>query len=306
MNLAHLSNYLRIVEEQSLSKAASILRVAQPALSRQVRGLEADLGATLLIRHAWGVTATPAGEALAESARRVLRDVQATRDAVKAVEREPAGAVSLGAPSSIAAALFPKLTKTLLTDFPRIRPRFIDELSGLLHQRTLRGELDLAILHNNRSMGPLSVTPLLEERIQLVGSPDLMAKVRKPTRETLSSLPFILPTSPNWSRRLTDKIMGEQPLSLVAEVDCLPAALPMIADGLGYTLLPFCAVHAWVARGELAIAPIEGSEFTRQLMLVRPLDRLPTPATDLLALQIRRQVMALEDTMRWRCLSPPA
>jgi len=304
VNLAQLGNFLRVVEEQSFSKAASIVRIAQPALSRQVRALEADLGAPLLVRHAWGVTPTPAGEALADSARRILQDVQAARDAVSAIDTEPSGEVTLGAPSSIAAALFPALLRTLKAKYPRIRPRFIDELSAPLHQRTLRGERDLAILHNRRAMGPLSVTPLLHEGIGLVGQPDLLAGFETPATEVLKALPLILPTRPNWSRALMDEVMGGDPANLVAEVDCLPAALPMVASGEGFTLLPFCAVHAWVERGELGWIGLAAPEFQRELMLARPPDRRPSPATIALEREIRRQVEALQSVMRWRCLFP--
>ena len=68
VDIRQLQNFQRIVELQSLSKAAAVVRIAQPALSRQVKALEDELGVELLTRHGWGVAPTPAGRILAEHA----------------------------------------------------------------------------------------------------------------------------------------------------------------------------------------------------------------------------------------------
>ena len=72
MDLQNLQNFLIILDQKSISNAASIIRIAQPALSRQLRALERSVGAPLLIRQRWGVSPTPAGEVLAEQPRERL------------------------------------------------------------------------------------------------------------------------------------------------------------------------------------------------------------------------------------------
>ena len=61
MNLQHLKTFLLVAELGSLSKASDRMRIAQPALSRQIRALEKDLGASLFTRDSHGVTLTDAG-----------------------------------------------------------------------------------------------------------------------------------------------------------------------------------------------------------------------------------------------------
>ena len=91
MELRHLQNFLTILEQQSISNAASLIRIAQPALSRQLQALEREVGAALVVRHGWGVSPTPQGEVLAEHARQMLHHAQMALDAVSAMSSSPAG-----------------------------------------------------------------------------------------------------------------------------------------------------------------------------------------------------------------------
>jgi LysR family nitrogen assimilation transcriptional regulator len=101
MTLQQLANFVRIVELQSFSKTAAVIRIAQPALSRQVRNLEIELASPLLVRHGWGVTPTAAGELLLERARRLLAEAEGARDALLALSAEPSGRGCSSGPSTI-------------------------------------------------------------------------------------------------------------------------------------------------------------------------------------------------------------
>src|SRR6266545_1014965 len=97
MELRHLRYFLAVVESRNLSRAAGVARVAQPALSRQIRGLEQELGVTLLDRHPRGVAPTLAGEALARGSAGLLADMGAALDRATAVAAGGRGRVVLGA-----------------------------------------------------------------------------------------------------------------------------------------------------------------------------------------------------------------
>lgn len=305
MNLVQLSNYVRVCEVQSFSKAASMVGIAQPALSRQIRALEVAVGSPLLQRHAWGVSTTAAGDVLLVQARAILKSVDAAKDAVRAIDSEPIGVVALGAPASIAMALFPQLLDGLRSRYPKLRPQLIEAMSGSLHTRILQGELDLAILHGGPSLGPISQTPLLDEPIGLVASPALMAGAKVSNGAELKALPMILTTGTNRSRLTLEQIPGAKPLNILAEVDCMPAMLQMITRGQGFTLLPYSAVHSHVANGELAFSVLPIPQLHRELVLVRPAERVPTRATAAVEGAIRELVALLAPQLRWRANSLP-
>jgi LysR family nitrogen assimilation transcriptional regulator len=303
MTLAQLLNFVRIAELQSLSKAAAVIRIAQPALSRQVRHLEEELGTSLLIRHAWGVSLTAAGEVLLERARLLLREAEAARDAVLALAAEPSGHVALGVPSSVATTLLPTLARELRSAYPKLRLRFVDGSSATLHARALAGELDLAILYQDRAMGPLSTEPLIAERLLLIGPPDRHVAPGK-TATMLRDRLLILPARPNRLRLIVDEVLTDRDGRDVSiEVDSFAAIVTMVKTGIGFTVLPYSTVAAEVMSGALAAWELNSPELTRSLLLVRPVDRKMTAAVGVVEHCIRVLVKQLEATVRWQSLT---
>jgi LysR family nitrogen assimilation transcriptional regulator len=300
MTLVQLANFVRMAELQSLSKAAAVIRIAQPALSRQLRHLEIELGAPLVIRHAWGVSLTAAGEALLARARRVLLEAEGARDAVQALADDPAGRVALGVPTSLATILLPELSAALRDKYPRLRPHFVDGFSAVLHARTLAGDLDLAALYDDRAIGPLATSPLLSEDLALVG-PMPPQPPGATAAEMLAKGPLILPARPNRLRLIVDEALSQcdtDPPPFI-EVDSLPAIIRMVRRGAGFTVLPYSTVVEEVTRRELSIQRLEAPQFARTLLLVRPVDRQPTPAVAAVEQEIRSLVRQLADKVRW-------
>jgi len=304
MTLLQLANFVRIVELQSLTKAAALARIAQPALSRQVRALELELGTRLLTRHGWGVTPTAAGEVLAEHARIQLRQAEATRDAVHALAAEPTGRVTLGVPSSLASTLLPALSAALLARYPALRLQFVDAFSATIHKRTLAGDLDLAILYEDRAMGPLTATPLLAENLVLVGPLRADIDPSKTCAELLASVPLILPGRPNRLRLIVDLVTSEGPQNVLLEADSLPAIIGMVQQGQGFTVLPYSAVAPQVEEGKVAVFPLEFPQLSRTLLLVRPAGRQPTAAIAAVEDEVRTIVTSLGARLQWKPLFP--
>jgi LysR family nitrogen assimilation transcriptional regulator len=302
MTLAQLSNFIRIAELKSLSKAAATLRIAQPALSRQVRNLEHELGSLLLIRHAWGVTLTAAGEILLERARRVLLESDSAKDAILTLSAEPRGRVAIGMPTSLARALIPPLARRLRDKYPKLRPHFMDGFSAALHTRAISGDLDLAILYDDRAIGPLAATPLLTEPLMLIGPPGedeegfALPRIRR--------LSLVLPARPNRLRLIFDQLAAlsmEDEVDII-EVDSFSALIALVEDGSAYTLLPFSSVRDNVVLGTLNAHKIKEAEAWRVLLLVRPLGRQPSAAIRAVEDELLSLVTDLAPTHRWLSL----
>jgi len=303
MTLVQLTNFIRIAELQSLSKAAAVIRVAQPALSRQIKMLELELGTPLLVRHAWGVTLTSAGLALLEHAKEVVRLAESARDAVLEVASVPSGSVALGIPSSLASALIPPLSLTLQEKYPRLRVHFVDGFSATLHKRTLAEELDLAILYEDGMIGPLSTAPLLSESLVLVGPADAVIDADHP-EAVLKSNSLILPATSNRLRMILDEAfgLGDGKCGPIIEVDSLPAIIEIVKSGGGFTVLPFSSVAAAAVRGDIRTWELGDQSPSRTLLLVRSLNRHPTVAVNTVEQEVRDLVIALAKAMEWNAL----
>lgn len=300
MTLVQLANFIRIAELRSLSKAAAAVRIAQPALSRQLKDMETEFGTDLVTRHSWGVSLTPAGELLLEKAKRIISETECARDAVRALSEEPAGPVSLGVPTSLAAALLPELAVILQDRYPKVRPRLIEGFSAILHGQTLAGELDLAVLYEDRTLRPLSTVPLLREGIVMVAP----AAWRDIARHVSS--PVIVPAPPNRLRLIVDAILADrQENPPLLEVDSLSAIVAMVRRGVGCTFLPYSSVVDDVVRGDVAISDSCPSRITRTLHLAHPVGRQASAAVTVVEQELRRLVGRLAPSLHWEDLTQP-
>lgn len=309
MDLKQLSNLIHVVELQSFSKAAAFLRIAQPALSRQVKALEDDLGVNLLERHGWGVTATAEGLILVDHARKLLRGLQEAREAVLALQAEPQGEVTLGVPTSMGAALVPELVQRFRRAYPKVQLRLVEAFSASVHEWLLAGRLDLAILYETRETAAIGAKPLLTEAMVVVGAPGRFAVNETLTLAEVAQMPLILPGRPHRLRLLVDQTMAEARLTPRPdiEIDALTVIKELCHSGGDLAILPFCAVRNEVAAGLLSAAAIVSPSIVRTLVVGTRSDRRGTPAMAALDAELRRLVSTHAEEMRWTPLpSPPA
>lgn len=305
MDLHKLRSFICIVDQRSFSKAASLLRIAQPALSRQIKLLEDELGVALLVRTGRGAVPTGAGEVLADHARRLLQSAEAMADAVRVVGAEPAGALSLGVPPSLGVALLPLLGLRFRHDFPKVRLHLVEGFSASIHEWILAGRLDMAILYEMSSMGHLVVKPLLEEATVLVGPAGTLAPGERVTPQALAGLPLVLPARPHRLRLMIDglALTCRCQIDPVLEIDALPPLVEAVRLGRLYTVLPYASVEDAVRRGELCVADIDNPLATRRLALARPTEKPLPPAGQALEQAVVALVHEHAARLRWRPLA---
>jgi len=291
MELRDLEHFRLVLQTGNISKAALQLGLAQPALSRQLKQLEEELGVALLTRHSWGVQPTAAGSLLAEQAERVLAEARRTRELVQGLQAEPSGALTLAAPTSFSAVLFPEIAQAMRQRYPKVRLHLREGFSAVIHDWALSGQTDLAVLYETRAMGPLATEPLLQDSVVVLGPAGHFAKRASLKPAALAALPLILPARPHRLRLLVDEICAGQPrstkqhgrMNLIYEVDALPVLIDMVRRRLGFTVLPYSSVHALLRAGDLSFATLQSASTLRRLCLARPAERAPAPA--LLALR---------------------
>jgi len=300
MEFRQLRYFLHVGEMQSLSRAASVLRVAQPALSRQIKGLEEELGVALLRRHGWGVTPTPAGQVLMNHARQVLKEMDAARDAVQAYQSEPSGTLSFGVPSSLSRVLLPGLAVRFRRRAPKVRLHLVDGFSATIHEWLVQGRLDLAVLYESKGTDGLIAVPLLDEEMVLVGPAGGLAGQEAVSLDVVAAHHLVLPARPHRLRLLVDHALAEHGLTCrpVVEVDALPALIELVRMGEACTLLPLSAVQHLVQAGELSAATVTPA-IRRSLVLARPQARVPTPAIEALERELLDYIRAVAGPLNW-------
>ena len=278
MELRELRNFMRVAHAGSVSRAAQELRLAQPALSRQIRKLEHELGVSLFSRHGRGVRLSSAGSQLLERAEAIARLVQTTAEEIRD-DRSPArGRLTLGVPPAAGRLLIPPFAERFLQSWPQTTLHMREGVTSSLLEWLVDKRVDLALLHNPPHLEALTITPVLSERMLVIGPArgpkDRQRKMSYRIRD-LGELPLILPNLAHANRRLVEHAALEHGIRLriKIEADSVAFAKAMVENGLGYTILTYAAVQDEVARNRLAAYPIVRPTLSTLVSIVTPRDR---------------------------------
>jgi LysR family nitrogen assimilation transcriptional regulator len=275
MDLRALKYVAEAARLGSITKAASALHVAQPALSRQIQLLEDELGVVLLVRHRRGVLPTKEGVDFLKSAEVLLRMAQQLRDDMGSRAAEPAGRIRLGFLPAPGRLVLGKLMAQFIRQYPKVSFQLRESLTADLSEALLTDKLDLAIMVYDVRHQDLHRKPLFAEDVWLVGAPSIWPFGKKPLRpQQLEGLPLIhAAILGSTLERISDT--EKLQFRTVIEGDTRTAAREAVREGAGFMLLPESSVTDEVTRGELVGAPIKGFEVTRGLYwrADRPLSR---------------------------------
>ncbi|MEU9791349.1 LysR family transcriptional regulator [Streptomyces sparsogenes] len=147
MELSVWRTFVTVCRLGSLSAAAAELNHTQSAVSRQISGLERQLGVALVRRHARGVRPTPAGEVFRRHALATLKEADRAVRAVRDFrDGAPVRPLAVGATPSLAAGIVPQAIRGLLERSGPVRWSLLPGLSAHLHDRVIAGDLDVAVV----------------------------------------------------------------------------------------------------------------------------------------------------------------
>lgn len=290
MNLKQLEYFVHVAELGSFSKAALVLQIAQPALSRQVRALEMDLRETLLLRNGRGVALTEAGRRLFEHSVGILQLVAQAREELGAQRDEPAGHITIGLPPSIARQLTLPLIDGFQRQLPKARLAIVEGLSTHVTEWIATGRVDVGLLHNPESQPALEITPVLEETLCLVEprarptrsskrtAPPNDEEATVPLRE-LGRYPLVMPERTQAIRRLLESqaVLAGVKLDIAWEVSSIPSIIDLVCAGYGCGVLTASAVAASTRAGELRVRPLSQPQLISVLCVAVSAHKRSTP-----------------------------
>jgi LysR family transcriptional regulator, nitrogen assimilation regulatory protein len=272
MNLRALRYFVAIADAGSVTAAAAAVSVAQPALTRQLRELEADLGVQLLLRLPRGVRLTPAGVTLYESAQRMLAEAARVRRLLASRSSDQKATVVLGASPTLTRVLLPGLFENTLRAVAGIELRAREAFTPALLDWLERGVIDMAIVTNPEPGRPLSLYPLLGEPFALVSNPSLKIDPVVSVRQ-LAGLPLLMTTL---HRTLVDRQLlplGAR-LQLRAEIDSVDSIRELVLRGPWATLMPISVFKEPAAAKGVVISEISGVQLNRLLVLATRIESL--------------------------------
>jgi LysR family nitrogen assimilation transcriptional regulator len=302
MDVRQLRYFQYVAEAGSFSRASALLRISQPAISRQIQKLEEELGTGLFVRHGYGVRLTEAGTLLLERSRGLLRLIAHTKAEVAAHTQEPAGNISLGIPPAAGNYLIPPLVERFRGRYPGVFLQVLTGFSGYLQEWMVNGRLDIAVLHNPMPMKGVTITPLMIEQTYVVGPSDSSLGRDGPVSlRDLKGLPLILPSRSHNLRGHFEHLAAQEGvrLSLILEVDSQSIIKALVKRGLGYSILTQGAIHEDLTNGELIAAPFVPPGVAWTLVLAERNQNPPSPIVAQLKEAIRQTCRELTEIGTW-------
>lgn len=281
MDTRRLHSFVKIVDIGSLTRAAAILHIAQPALSQQVAALETQFGAQLLVRSKRGVVPTEAGRALYRHAQLMLRQLEQAKTDIQSSGTQIAGRVSVGlAPLSTAAVLALPLLRTVRTQYPGIILEINENIGGVISEMIMTGKMDVAFIYDPGAIRGVEFEPVLSEDLFLITPTSLLpaqAGDNDIDAELVAGIDLILPTRIHTVRQFVDltfRRIGANP-KIIAEIESVPTLARAVWEGLGSTVLPWSSAYA-IASGhdDVAVRRIGRPSIKVQVSICRS-DQLP-------------------------------
>jgi len=269
MDENELRAFTVLARELRFTRAANLLGVSQPTLSRLVQRLEKQLGAKLVVRGPQGVVLTDAGEHFLSHAARALASIDSGIAEVSELSGEPRGEVKMGALPTIAAYVLPPVVAAFHKAHPAVKLIIHEGFSGALEAKVVRGELDLAMVQYPPKSEEVSALLLWHEEHRLAVPPQhRLAGSKKPVDlQTLVDEHFVVIPGMPGMRKMEElcAAVGKRP-QIALETENLESVRRMIEAGLGISLVP--ALMARDKRWRVDPIPIAGGIVSRDVCIV--------------------------------------
>ena len=241
LDIKLLKTFLALADERSFTAAGKLLGLTQSAVSQQIRVLERELGAELVIRSNKLVGLTSAGEILRQSAHRILENLDQARSLIAERSSNGGGRLSVGAPASVCRTLMPFVATAFHTRFPATELSIITLDQANAIERLTRRDVDFALtLAPVRHKAIAAAEAGRDEVVVIAGEQTSLSRLSRLRANDLQSQAMILPPNPNTEYAVWSAFMLESGVfpRVTLETDSLELAIALARAGLGLTVAP--------------------------------------------------------------------
>lgn len=264
-----------VAQKLSFRKAAEELYLTQPAVSLQIKALEEDLGVQLFDRAGSRVALTPAGRTLLGYAEKVNEVLLQAEQEIAAMSGELAGHLTLGASTTIAQYVLPRLLGEFLGGHPRVQVSLISANTERIVSAVVRHEIGLGFIEGPSRSKDVRTEPfLLDEIVLIVPAAHEWAELAAIRAEELSSVPMLMRERGSGTRHVVEMALEHHhvkpaSLKMAMELDSTEAIKSAVEAGLGVGFVSKWAVAKDARTGtSFKIVDVHGLRVQREFLMV--------------------------------------
>ncbi|WP_312928465.1 LysR family transcriptional regulator [Stutzerimonas nitrititolerans] len=295
MDLAGLNAFIAIAETGSFSFAAERLHLTQPAVSKRLAALEAQLDVRLFDRLGREIGLTEAGRALLPRAYQILSVLDDTRRALSNLNGDIGGRLSLATSHHIGLHRLPSLLRTFTRAHPKVSLdiRFLD--SEVAYEEVLHGRAELAVITlAPRTAPPVRASTVWDDPLDFVVAPEHpLAQMPDVTLADVAGHPAVFPGGNTFTHHIAQQLFDRAGLrpNIAMSTNYMETIKMMVSIGIAWSVLPRTMLDEQVVR-----LPLPGVQLARQLGYIFHTERTLSNAA--------MAFMALLDSERDTCISP--
>ena len=283
MNPHHLRTFLSVRKHRNYTRAAEEVFLTQPAVSRQMRQLEEELGVRLFEQIGKTLHLTDAGETLAVEAEKLLGAMERTAEAVRSHRSAERGSIRIGASTTPGFYLLPDLLGQFHRRFPKVALHYTVENSLRIEQMLVRNELDLGFVGANLSSRELELKPLVEDEIVCFTSPShRLAKVRRIALSSLEEEMWIIREKGSATRLLFEDwlLSRKGAIRKSIELTCPETCKALVRAGIGISFMSVHGLRAEIRAKYLVKILVTEMSLKRPIYLAKHSDKRNSPVME--------------------------
>ena len=279
-----------VATEKNFTKAAEVLYISQPSLSKQIKTLEKNLDILLINRENNKISLTENGEVFLQYSERILALCEESCRALIDLKNGDRGNLTVGASQTIGTYLMPRVLALFAQNYPQIDLKVQVNSTRLIANNVLNREIDIAVVGGeipNELRKNLTIKHFVEDELSLIISKSHpFAKKKKINKENLYYLNFITLNSNSTIRKFIDNILIQngietKQLKIIMQFNSIEGIKTAVSLGLGAAFVSSSAIEKEVELKTIEILKIENIRITRTLSIISNPESYKSKAFDL-------------------------
>jgi LysR family cys regulon transcriptional activator len=274
MELIQLRSFALIARERSVTRAAGRLGLTQPALSLQIKALEAELGQALFARQRKQMQLTPAGEIFYRYVQTVFATLEEAKTELAALQQLLRGHLAFATSDTNSAYVLPAVLQQFRALYPQVRIDIRNRMSSQVLQLVVEHEVDFGIATLPLAHRQVTTEPLFHRAEVMICPPDHpLSRASVLSLAQLSPYPLLVLSPGSTSRRLLDAAFQQAgvPMQVAMNLGSIDVLKRFVAIGLGVAIVPRVVVAEETQHGRLVAVPLQDLP-ARQIGLVERKD----------------------------------